>query len=285
MMTTLRSPLQFREHFERGAAFFRERLTLEGVLARRLLKAPAPGDADLADHLVRERRRRSRMDGSIAGSLTLTARALWELLDLVADLDHAGVVRLAGYLLAQQDKPGRWSDDGMAGDGFFSPGPRAQLIAPLALPSGAVFAEEDDARFVASCLALRAVLRAGHEGRAPVRIHLERLLAIRTVDPHLAFVVLGAVGMAPPEYRPRIGGLLAETAARQREDGTWDGVTIFHAVDMLLSAPSPEARALVRRAAPGLASLQRESGAFDDTGDEVITLIALRALDTARTMG
>jgi hypothetical protein len=54
---------------------------------------------------------------------------------------------------------------------------------------------------------------------------------------------------------------------------------------MLLSAPSAEARAQVRRAAPFLANLQRASGAFDDTESEVNALIALRALDTARTMG
>lgn len=284
-MTSQRSPLQFREHFDRGTVFFRERPTLEGVLARRLLKATTPGDADLADHLIRERRRRSRMDGSIAGSLVMTARALWELMDLGAQPDHAGVVRLAGYLVMRQDQPGRWSDDGSAGDGFFSPGERSAPIAPLQLPSGTEFDDEDDARFVASCLALRAVLRAGNENRRAVRTHLERLLALHTVDPHLAFVVLAAVGMAPPEYQSRIGGLLAETGARQRDDGTWDGVTIFHAVDMLLSAPTAEARAQVRRAAPFLANLQRASGAFDDTDSEVNALIALRALDTARTMG
>jgi hypothetical protein len=280
---TQRSTLQFAEQLERAVDFFRPRNTLEGVLARRLLKRPEPHDRELTDHLIRERRRRSRMDGSIAGSLVLTARALWEIMELGANPDHAGVVRLSGYLLLQQDRPGRWSDDGSAGDGFFSPGPRDVPVAPLALPSGTVFADEQDARFVASCLALRAALRADHEGRASIRTHLERLLALHAVDRHLAFVVIGAVGMAPPEYHPRIAPLIDETAARQQPDGTWPGVTVFHAVDLLLSAPSAASRTLVRRAAPHIASLQTPSGAFDPADSEAIALIALRALDTART--
>ena len=89
--------------------------------------------------------------------------------------------------------------------------------------------------------------------------------------------------MAPPEYHPRIAGLVTEIGGRQREDGTWPEVTIFHAVDMLLSVPSPTARALVRAAAPHIAGLQRPSGAFGEGDSEEISLIALRALDAART--
>ena len=137
---------------------------------------------------------------------------------------------------------------------------------------------------MASCLALRAVLRAAHENRPPVRTHLERLLAIRVPDPHLAFVVVGAVGMAPPEYHPRVASLVMEIGGRQGEDGTWPEVTMFHAVDMLLSAPSPAAQALVRKASPHVAGLQRASGTFDDGAGEDLALIALRALDAARTM-
>ena len=118
-----------------------------------------------------------------------------------------------------------------------------------------------------------------------MRTHLERLLAIRVLDAHLAFVVVGAVGMAPPEYHPRIAGLVAEMGGRQGEDGTWPEVTIFHAVDLLLSAPIPAARALVRNAAPHVAGRQRASGAFDDGESEELALIALRALDAARTVG
>lgn len=278
-----RSRLTFPEVFDRGKAFFRGRETLEGVLARRILNATDPADPDTADHLIRLRRRRSRMDGSLAGSLILTARAVWELMELGAPPDHAAVVRMSGYLLTRQNKDGRWSEDGEAGDGFFSPGPRADAIAPLELPSRTVFSQEDDARFVASCLALRAVLRAGHDQRGPVRTHLDGLLSIRAIDPHLAFVAVGAFGAAPPEYLDRIGSLVASILERQQADGSWDGVTIFHAVDMLLGVPTADARAAVRGAAPLLAALQREDGAFDETGSEAIALIALRAIDASRT--
>jgi hypothetical protein len=273
---------QFRDQFALAEAFFRDRATVEGVLARRVLGVPDEGDPSLADHLIRERRRRSRMDGSTNGSLVLTARALNDLLDLGAQADDAGAVRMAGYLLTRQNQPGRWSDDGRAGDGFFSPGPRDQRIAPLTLSTGAVFDDEEDARFVASCLALRAVLRAGHENRSAVTTHLERLLAIRVFDRHLAFVVVGALGAAPPAFQPRLTGLLSDLHARQQPDGTWAEVAVFHAVEMLLSVPSAAARALIRAAAPSIAALQQLSGAFAPGDSEELSLIALRALDVAR---
>lgn len=269
---------------EGAAAFFAKRDTLHGVVARRLLGTPGPDDRDLADHLIRERRRRSRLDGSIGGSLVTTAQALWELLELGAVRGDAGVVRLSGFLLTQQDRPGRWSDDGIAGNGFFSPGPRSTPIAPLSLPSGTVFTSEDDARFVASCLTLRAVLRAGHESRAPVVAHLESLLRLRVLEPHLGFVVLAALGMAPPAYWTRIDALVAEAAHHQRDDGSWPDVTVFHAVDLLLPVPTRAARLLIARAAPFIAGQQVESGAFDPSGNEAIALTALRALMTARTV-
>lgn len=268
----------FASELAQAAAFFATRPTVAGVVARRLLGRSAAGDADLTDHLIRERRRRSRMDGSIGGSLLLTAQALWDLLELGADRDHAGVVRLSGYLLMQQGGPGRWSEDGIAGDGFFSPGPREQPVAPLRLPSGTVFSNEDDARFVASCLALRAVLRAGHEERHPVTTHLERLLRLRVLEPHLGFVVIGALGMAPPQYRARIESLVDEAGRHQQDDGSWPGVTVFHAADLLMTVPTPAARALIRKAAPYIASKQTPSGAFDPEDDELLALIGLRAL-------
>jgi hypothetical protein len=276
------APERIAAHLERAAEFFRSRDTLEGVLARRMLRTSTPKDADLADHLVRERRRRSRMDGSIGGSLVLTAQGLIDLLELGVERDHAVIVRFAGYLLMQQGRPGRWSDDGMAGDGFFSAGPPGAPVAPLVLPSGTTFRKEDEARFVASCLALRAVLRAGHEHRPPVVLHLERLLRLRVIEPQLSFVALGALGAAPPDYHARLAVLIEEAHRRQRPDGSWPDVTVFHAVDMLLGAPTQAARTLVRRAAPRIAAQQTDSGAFDATASEAIALIAVRALDAAR---
>jgi len=269
---------------DRSRAFFRDRETRAGIVARRVLRIPRPADAELTDHLLRERRRRSTMDGSIGHSLVETARAAWEMLELGAPADNAGVVRMIGYLLKQQDAPGRWSEDGMAGDGFFSPAPPGETIAPLVLPSGTRFDDEDDARFVASCLALRTVLRAGHDRRASVRTHVERLLALRVLDPHLAFVAVGALGMAGPDYRNRLEPLLAVVRETQRDDGSWPEVTVFHAVDLLSSVPLADARACLKRAAPFIVSQQTPAGAFDATASEDIALIAVRVLDTVQGM-
>jgi hypothetical protein len=278
-----RSAFDCREAFHRAVGFFRDRDSLTAVLARRLLAAERPDDRELADHLVRERRRRSRMDGSIAGSLVLTARAVWELMELGLPPDHAAVVRLAGYLLTRQDKPGRWSEDGRAGDGFFSPGPRSESLAPLVLPSGTVFDDENDARFVASCLALRVVLRAGHEDRPSVRTHLEGLISSQAIERHIAFVALSALSLGPPDFLERIQPLTQKVVARQKDDGTWPVVTVFHAADMLSSNPTAEAREAVRKTAPAICAAQTDSGAFDETDSEHIALIAIRTLHAARS--
>lgn len=270
---------------DKAAEFFRDRETRPGVIGRRLLGISRPEDDDLADHLLRERRRRSTMNGSIGHSLIETQRAAWEMLELGAPADNAGIVRMTGYLLKQQDAPGRWSEDGSAGDGFFSPAPPGETVAPLELRSGTRFEDEDEARFVASCLALRTVLRAGHDQRASVRRHVERLLALRVLEPHLSFVALGAIGMAGPQYVQRIGVLMQAVEKTQRDDGSWPGVTIFHAVDMLLSVPTAAARACLVRAADHIVQHQVASGAFDPTESEEVALIAVRALDSARAFG
>jgi hypothetical protein len=95
-----------------------------------------------------------------------------------------------------------------------------------------------------------------------VAAHLESLLRLRVLEPHLGFVVLAALGMAPPKYWIRIDALVAEAARHQRDDGSWPDVT---------------------RAAPFIAAQQVPSGAFDPTENEANALTALRALLTAQT--
>lgn len=263
-------------------AFFRERRTPAGVVARRLLGRPATDDDELADHLIRERRRKSRMDGSIDGSLVDTARAAWELLDLGAPADHAAVVRMVGFLLGRQDAPGRWGEEEGTGDGFFSPGPIEHPIAPLALATGVLFPDESDARFAASCIALRTTLRAGMDDRARVREHVEALLAMEDLGAPLLFLVLGTVGLASPDYRDAVANLTKTVLDRQREDGEWDGVPLFHALEALSTIPTPEARAGIRNAARAVLARQRPSGAFDESEQEELALVAARALVTAR---
>src|SRR3990172_5248288 len=67
---------QSREHSvvrDRLAELFRDQKTRAGVLARRLLRTEVPGDAALAELLIRERRTKTPMDGSIDGGLLPTA--------------------------------------------------------------------------------------------------------------------------------------------------------------------------------------------------------------------
>lgn len=285
---------------DRLAAFFEDRETHAGLLARRLLNRVKSGDAQLAEHLVRERRRRTRIDGSVDGSLVDTAWTAWELLDLGCPTDHAAVVRTIGYVLAQQDRPGHFAE-GCSEDrhernlchhfmkGFFSPGGADRPLAPLSFPTGVTATSESAARFAASCAALRVVLRAGEERRASVRRHLDSVLSLaeRPDDleldggQDLTFFALGALALAPPAYREPLQRLTRHVADRQDRDGRWDGAHLFHALDMLSSAHTSAAREALEQAAPLLCSMQLANGALDADGREEPALVAVRVLTAA----
>ncbi len=290
-----------RDAIHRLAEFFRGRQTRAGLLARRLLRRPAPDDLQLADHLVRERRRKSRMNGSIAGSLVQTAWTTWEFLELDCPTDHAAVVRTLGYVLAQQDRPGHFGEgcDPTRHEarlcrhhvsGFFSPGSQDETVAPLSFPSGVVTERDPDARFAASCFALRVVLWAREDRREGVRRHIESLLAMPGLwdgaggpwSPDLVFFALGALALAPLEYRDRLTERSEQVLARQDPDGRWAGASLFHALDMLWSVPAAPAREALRRAVPLICGLQREDGTFDEGGHEEVAIIGLRALSLAQ---
>ena len=87
--------------------------------------------------------------------------------------DSPAIVRPLAWLLDLQDRPGSFHDGCDRARharqlcqhylaGFFAPAPPAQRLAPVTLPTGKVFRVESAARFAISCLALRAVLRAGY---------------------------------------------------------------------------------------------------------------------------
>lgn len=267
---------------ERADLFFRDRESWAAVVARRIMGKPRPDDARLADHLLRERRRRTRLDGSIGGSLVATAQAVWEMLELGAPPDNAGVVRMTGFLLGTQDQPGRWGEMEGRGTGFFSLGPPERPAEPIELTGGATFTG-DDARLIASCLALRAVLRAGHDQRTPVRAHVEALLTLQDLPLLLAFAALGAAGRAGPDYHTRIRETAEPVLDAQEPDGAWPGVPLAFALEMLASVPLAEFRAAIRRSAP-VAVAQTASGFAPETSDDV-ALAIVRALDLARRTG
>jgi hypothetical protein len=282
---------------EGAAEFFLGRTTRAAVVARLLLGARGPHDADLIDQIVRERRRRTRLDGSVDGSLMQTAWSAWELLQLGCPGDHPGVDRMVGYLVSRQDEAGRFGEGCSERrhrlghcqhhlSGFFSPGTRDESIAPLELASGTVITSEYEARFAASCFALRVVLGAGMDRRAAVRRHVESLFKLGRRWKHnefpaglaLGFCALGALALVPFEDRSRVEALAAELIGRQGTDGRWPGVSLFHALDCLWQVPGAQTTEAITRATPALLALQQGSGAFDESGNEEQTLIALRAL-------
>jgi hypothetical protein len=292
---------------ERSAArarlteYFRERKTRAGVLARRLLGTPAPDDAVLSEHLIRERRMQTRIDGSMDAGLVPTAWAAWELLQLEAPTDQSGVVRTVGFLLGRQEQPGRIFGEGCRPymherrlcshyvGGFFSAAPEEHPVAPLTFPSGVVVSDERGARFAASCFALRAVIRAGEDRREGVQRHVASLLDMDglwsrddeawTADARL--FAFGAIASAPLPLRDRAAQARARVLEGQEPDGSWRGADPFHALDMVLQGPTPEARAAVARAAPLLSGVILEDGALEREASEERALIALRALTVA----
>ncbi len=288
-----------RTEYGRLTEYFRDRMTRAGLLARRLLRLETPEDAELAEHLIRERRRKTRLDGSMDGALVPTAWAAWELLQLDAPPDNAGLVRTIGFLLGRQDQPGRIFGEGCRPytherricshylSGFFSAGPEESPIAPLRFPTGVTITAEREARFAASCFALRSVIRAGEDRRTGVRQHVTSLLQLPELwsgggselwTPNLAFFALGGVALAPLDLREQAARVAAQVAAQQHSDGTWAGADLFHALDMMLTVPTAEAREAVRRAGPAVASLLQDEATLAGEAGEERGLVALRAL-------
>lgn len=284
----------------RALAFFADRSTRPALLARGMLAKPLSGDAVLCEHLIRERRRRTRMDGSVHGSLLETTRTLSALLDLGCPPDHAAVVRTLGYVLARQNLPGHFGegcdqDRHEAGEcrhmlrGFFSPATRDDEFSATQFPTGVIVDQEDDARFAASCYALRVVLRAREDRRAQVREHIESLMGLESLwdvrdtrwASDLRVFALAALGVAPHTHRTDAERCAKSFIATQADDGTWPETTLVHALDALLGFTMPEAGQAVRRAIPPLLAHQQPDGSFSPDGDEETTLIAMRVLTRA----
>jgi hypothetical protein len=294
---------EFEKALDGVANFFAPRQTRAGVVARRLLGISKQEDQSLTGQLVAERRRRTRLDGSVPGWVVATTWSAWELLQLGCPPDHLGVSRMIGYVLARQDQAGRFGEGcserrhaiGLCQhflSGFFSPGSTDETLAPLTFPSGTIFIEEWDARFAASCFALRTVLQAREERRPAVIRHLDSLIELAgrwergelAVHVDLLFAALSAIAMAPLQYRQHAEHMAHGLVQRQGSDGTWPNATLWHALDALLSVHSPDVKESIRRAMPRIVGLQRPDGSFDDTGNEEIALIALRALRTLETI-
>ncbi|MBA3443509.1 MAG: hypothetical protein H0T58_01455 [Gemmatimonadales bacterium] len=290
-------PDTVREGIERLRLFFAEGTTRQAVLARLALRQPAPEDETLAGRLVDDMRAGTRMDGSMAGEVVATIWRAHELLDMGCAGDHAGTVRVLGWVLGLQGKPGAFSEGCSAArhahhacehfiSGFFSPAPSEQRFAPVMLPNGKVFRAEPAARFAVSCLALRAALRARVEHRPQVQQHLLSLVQLQDQwhdwNGYFAAdaIVSGihALAFASGEHREVLPKLAALVAAHQADDGSWQQADLFHTLEALLALRTTEAHAAVRRAVPALMARQRIDGSFGSTAQQERALIALRSL-------
>jgi hypothetical protein len=294
---------------ERAAGYFDGRETRAGVVARRLLGRRRPEDERLVAALARDRRARLRSDGSVGGDLVATAWTAWELMDLGRGHDDDGVRRSVKWLLSRQDKDGAEAClprrheitlNGHSIGGFFAYRSSGRAIRRLVLPDGAGAVSDQGARFLASCFALRSVLRAGqlqaealaHAAAAErlprartakpavsrpsvgilelalVRRHVGSLLALPKMwdtwgglwQPTLTVSALAAIAWAPLPFRAQLPILAEHLALNQKPDGSWRNLDIVHAVDSLVSVPLPQAREAVALAAPKLARLQTPKG-------------------------
>jgi hypothetical protein len=294
---------------ERAVVYFDGRETRAGVVARRLLGRRRVDDDRLVAALVRERRARLRSDGSVGGDLVATAWVAWELMDLGRGPDDEAVRRSVKWLLGRQDKDGAEAClprrheialNGHSIGGFFSYRSRGRSVRRLVLPDGAAAVSDQGARFLASCFALRSVLRAGQieadalaraeaadrhaRTRTPtapkvrpaigilelslVRRHVGSLLALPKMwdtwgglwQPTLTVSALAAIAWAPLPFRAQLPILAEHLALNQKPDGSWRNLDIVHAVDSLVSVPLPQAREAVALAAPKLARFQSAKG-------------------------
>ena len=290
-------PDRLREGIERLRLFFAEGSTRQAILARQALEEPAPNDDTLARNLVDDLRAETRMDGSIAGEVVATIWRAHELLDLGSAGDHAGTVRVLGWVLGLQTRPGSFSEGCSAPrhahqacehfiSGFFSPAPAEQRFAPVMLPNGKMYRAEPAARFAVSCLALRAALRGRQEHRPLVRQHLLSLIQLQEqwhnwngyFAPDAILAGIHALAFAPSEHRELLPHLAAIVVANQAEDGSWQQADLFQALEVLHALHTPEAHAAVQRAVPVILARQRIDGSFGSTAQQERALIALRSL-------
>jgi hypothetical protein len=286
---------------ERLALYFGALRSRQAILARAELDMVDPGDAALSAQLARDLAAELRPDGSVAGAAVPTIWRAHELMDLGRPRGDPALARVVGWMLDRQDAPGAYGEgcdrtrhtqricEHFIG-GFFSPAPTSERLAPITLPNGKVFRAEPAARFAISCLALRAVLRAGVADRPSVVRHLDslKLLAEGWTDwtgffaPDVIVAGLHALALGGAACRPMVERLVDLVAGQQRIDGQWNGADLFQTIEALLATGSPAARTAVRHAVPALEARQRADGSFGATAQQERALVGLRAIRWAQ---
>jgi hypothetical protein len=299
----LNAPSRIAEGIERLTLFFAVVPTRQGVLARRTLGHPAPGDEALVRQLIDDMQSEIP-DGGAAGAAVPMIWRAHELMDLGCEGDEPGCFDILEWVLKLQEKPGAF-DQGCNRtrhahrvcehfiSGFFSPAPPEQRLAPVMLPNGKVFRAEPAARFAISCLALRAALRGRFEDRPAVERHITSLLQLqeRWADWNGYFAAdviiagLHALAFVCRTNRGNLPKLASTIAAHQAKDGSWPNADLFHTLEALLALGTTDAHAAVRRSVPALLARQRFDGSFGPTAQQERALIALRSLIWAQQEG
>ncbi|MGH7535186.1 MAG: hypothetical protein ACREMG_06335, partial [Gemmatimonadales bacterium] len=235
---------------DRLALFFGSEQTRQGVLARAALGKPGAQDARLVRSLVSTLGAEDRGDGSIGGAAVPTIWRAHELIDLGERPDGGVTARILGWVVGTQGRPGAFGEgcdrerhaqrvcEHYLG-GFFAPAPPEQRLAPITMPNGKVFRAEPAARFAISCLALRAVLRAGLGAQPLVRRHVNGLAGLAELwtgwtgyyAPDLIVAGLHALAVAGPAHREGVDRVVGVVAAHQAGDGTWPNADLFHILE------------------------------------------------------
>jgi hypothetical protein len=292
-----------QETIDRLASLMGGAETRQGLLARAVLGRPFPDDRERAGRLAGALAAQLRADGSVGGAMVPTIWRAHELMDLESKCGPA-CGRALRWVLAFQGRAGSFGEgcdrsrharrlcQHFVG-GFFAPAPAEQRCAPVTLPNGKVFRAEPAARFAISCLALRAVLRAGAVARPMVRQHLLSLEHIAEQSggwgdyfaPDVLVSALHALAIAGPAHLPAVTRLTKLVTAHQEPQGGWPNADLFMVLDALLAVRSDEARAAVTRAVPALVARQRPDGTFGAVAQQERALIGLRALVWAAETG
>ena len=282
---------------ERLALYFAAHRSRQALAARAALGVPDPADPTLSAQLAEELAAELRPDGTVGGAAVPTIWRAHELMELGRTVDDPALARILGWIIERQGASGAYGEgcdkprhaqricEHYLG-GFFSAAPASERLAPITLPNGKLFRAEPAARFAISCLALRAVLRAGLRFRPAVTRHLEslRLLAAGWTEwtgffaPDAIAAGLHALAVGGPAYGSTVERLVDSAARQQRIDGQWANADLFQMIEALMATELPAARTLVRCAVPALEERQRADGSFGPTAQQERALIGLRAL-------